>query len=73
MGDYKRNVQLDWLTIFSYLALVFIGWINIYSASLSESSQGFFDFNQIYFKQLVFIVTSLGLIIFILALDSKFY
>ncbi|MAL58775.1 MAG: rod shape-determining protein RodA [Flavobacteriaceae bacterium] len=73
MGDYKRNVQLDWLTIFSYLALVFIGWVNIYSASLSESSLGFYDFNQIYFKQLVFIVTSLGLIVFILALDAKFY
>lgn len=73
MGDYKRNVQLDWLTIFTYVALVAIGWINIYSASLSEASQGFFDFNQIYFKQLVFIMTSLGLIIFILALDAKFY
>jgi rod shape determining protein RodA len=73
MGDYKRNVQLDWLTIFSYIALVAIGWINIYSASLSESAQGFFDFNQIYFKQLIFIGSSIVLIIFILAIDSKFY
>lgn len=73
MREYKRNVSLDWWTILLYFLLVFIGWINIYSASLSDSSHGFFDFSQIYFKQLFFIGTSIGLIIFILAIDSKFY
>ncbi|MEZ4874222.1 MAG: rod shape-determining protein RodA [Flavobacteriaceae bacterium] len=73
MSGFKKNIQLDWWIIIAYFLLVFIGWINIYSASLSDSSQGFFDFNQIYFKQLFFIATSIGIIIFILALDSKFY
>ncbi|MEZ4859432.1 MAG: rod shape-determining protein RodA [Flavobacteriaceae bacterium] len=73
MGDFKRNVQLDWWIIIFYFLLVLIGWLNIYSASLSDSVLGFFDFNQIYFKQLFFIATSLVLITFILAIDSKFY
>ncbi|MEZ4779675.1 MAG: rod shape-determining protein RodA [Flavobacteriaceae bacterium] len=73
MREYKENVQLDWWTIICYFLLVSIGWINIYSASLSDTQQGFFDFNQIYFRQLVFIGLSLLLIVFILAIDSKFY
>ena len=73
MKDYKENVQLDWWTIIFYFLLVSIGWVNIYSASLSDTQHGFFDFNQIYFRQLVFIGLSLLLIIFILAIDSRFY
>lgn len=69
----KGFVRLDWLTILIYFALVGIGWINIYSASLDDSAAGFFDMSQIYFKQLVFIGLSLILIIFILAVEAKFY
>jgi rod shape determining protein RodA len=65
--------KVDWATILIYFALVGIGWINIYSASLSDSAAGFFDFGQIYSRQLIFIVLSLVLIIFILAIDAKFY
>jgi rod shape determining protein RodA len=69
----KSKIRFDWMTIFFYFALVAIGWINIYSASLNDSSAGVFDMNQIYTRQLVFIILSLFLIIFILAIDSKFY
>ncbi|MFT4850319.1 MAG: rod shape determining protein RodA [Sediminicola sp.] len=68
-----RKTSFDWLTIFFYVALVGIGWINIYSASLNDSTAGFFDMSQIYTKQLLFIFLSLFLIIFILAIDAKFY
>ncbi|RMA66497.1 rod shape-determining protein RodA [Ulvibacter antarcticus] len=73
MAVGKSNVRFDWLTIFFYLALVGIGWINIYSASLSDSAQGLFDFSQIYARQLLFIILSIVLIIFLLAIDAKFY
>lgn len=73
MSGGKSNVRFDWISILFYLALVGIGWINIYSASLSESASGFFDLNQIYTKQLIWIFLSFLLIIFILAVDSKFY
>jgi rod shape determining protein RodA len=69
----KRKTSFDWLTIFFYVALVGIGWINIYSASLNDSTAGFFDMSQIYTKQLLFIFLSLFLVIFILAIDAKFY
>lgn len=73
MTGGKGKVRLDWATILIYFTLVGIGWINIYSASLSDSAAGFFDFSQIYSRQLVFIVLSLVLIIFVLAIDAKFY
>lgn len=69
----KRKTRFDWLTIIFYIALVGIGWINIYSASLNDSTAGFFDMSQVYTKQLLFIFLSFFLILFILAIDAKFY
>jgi len=73
MAGSTNYARFDWLTIFLFLALVGIGWINIYSASLSDSASGAFDFDQIYTKQLIWIVLSVLLIVFILAIESKFY
>lgn len=71
----KSNIaflRFDWITIGLYIALVVIGWINIYSASLGES-ETYFDFSQIYGKQLIWIALSIVLVIFILAIEAKFY
>ena len=65
--------KYDWLTIFFYIALVGIGWINIYSATSGDTSEAFVDFSKEYFKQLIWIGLSAVLIIVILALDTKFY
>ncbi|HBY67965.1 MAG TPA: rod shape-determining protein RodA, partial [Flavobacteriaceae bacterium] len=73
MAAGKGLVKLDWLTIFLYFALVAIGWMNIYSASLDDSATTFWDFDQIYTKQLLWIFLSVVLIIFILAIEAKFY
>lgn len=73
MRGEKSYLSFDWLTIFMYIALVFMGWMNIYSASLNDAAQGYFDFSQIYGKQMMWIVFSAILIIFILAIDAKFY
>jgi len=67
------KVKYDWITIGLFALLVLIGWLNIYSASLDSTSHAFMDFDQIYFKQLIWIGLSVVLIVFILALDSKFY
>ncbi len=69
----KRQTKFDWLTIIFYVSLVAIGWVNIYSASLNDSANGFFDMSQVYTKQLLFISLSFFLILFILAIDAKFY
>jgi rod shape determining protein RodA len=66
-------VGLDWKLIFLYLLLVFIGWINIYSASKTDIHYELFDFSIEYGKQLIWIGFSILLIIPILFLDIKFY
>src|SRR5690606_27163020 len=73
MAGSRTYVRFDWLIIFMYIVLVAMGWINIYSASLSEAANGFFDFDQIYGKQMIWIGLSAVLIIFVLAIASKFY
>src|SRR5690606_9739923 len=73
MAGTKKFVRFDWLIIFIYIALVASGWINIYSASLSDTAKGFWDFEQIYARQFIFICLSVVLIIFLLAIESKFY
>ncbi|MGB3344017.1 MAG: rod shape-determining protein RodA [Aequorivita sp.] len=73
MTGGRTYVRFDWLIIFIYIALVAIGWINIYSAALGDTAKGYFDFTQIYGKQMMWIGFSIVLIIFILAIESKFY
>lgn len=72
-----RNVSvqrnLDWISILIYALLVIAGWLNIYSASLPAETTSIFDLNQIYGRQLIFILLCIPLIILILSIDSKFY
>ncbi len=65
--------NFDWLTILLYLLLVFIGWANIYSASLSDASTSIMDMKQVYGKQLFWIMLSAALIILVLSIEAKFY
>ncbi len=65
--------RIDWLTIFFYALLVFIGWLNIYSTTLSDTSTSIFDFSTLYGKQLFFIGLSLVFILFILFIESNFF
>lgn len=67
----QRN--LDWISILLYALLVIAGWLNIYSASLPAETTSIFDLNQIYGRQLIFILLCIPLIILILSIDSKFY
>lgn len=69
----KTISNFDWLTILLYLLLVFIGWANIYSASLNESATSILDLDQVYGKQLFWIILSGVLIILVLSIEAKFY
>ena len=68
----QRNSKIDWWIVLLYFALVGFGWLNIYSASMSDT-QNIWDLTQIYSKQLIWILLSVVLIIFILAVEAKFY
>lgn len=66
--------SLDWLSVLCYLLLVCFGWIAIFSTTYNDANPtSIFDINQYYGKQFLFIGLSFVLIIFILAIDSKFY
>jgi rod shape determining protein RodA len=71
----KNNIFLgiDWILVILYIALVGFGWMNIYAASVTENSNGLFDFSTRYGKQLLWIGLSAPLIIAILFLNAKFY
>jgi rod shape determining protein RodA len=65
--------RVDWLSIFLFLMLVSIGWINIYSTTFSEEGRSVLDFSQLYGKQLFFIGASLISAFILLNLDAHFY
>ncbi len=65
--------RIDWLTVFIYLALVLIGWVNIYSSTFTEAEPSIFNFSTLHGKQLFFIGASLVSIMIILAMETSFY
>jgi rod shape determining protein RodA len=65
--------KIDWVLVFLYLALVFIGWLNIYAAVYDENHNQIIDLSQKYGKQLIFIVSSIFLALGILIIDPKFF
>lgn len=73
LRETNRYFKFDWITIILFLLLVGFGYLNILSASHSGNTIDYFDFSQPYGKQLIFIFSTLGLIIIILAIDAKFY
>ncbi|MGG7036371.1 MAG: rod shape-determining protein RodA, partial [Flavobacterium sp.] len=74
MKNQSVKSNLDWISVAIYITLVIMGWLNIYSSSLSSvEGDAFIDFSQIYGKQLLFIILSIPLIFVILSVDGKFY
>ncbi|MBG6109413.1 rod shape determining protein RodA [Flavobacterium sp. CG_23.5] len=66
MKNQSIKNNLDWICIIIYVSLVIMGWLNIYSSSLS-SMEGTSD------KQLIFIILTIPLIFILLNVDGKFY
>ncbi len=66
MKNQSIKKNLDWSCVIIYSALVIMGWLNIYSSSLSS-------IEDTYQKQLIFILLTIPLIFIVLAIDGKFY
>ena len=69
----KLWANIDWVTFFIFLLLVFLGWINIYAAVYDESHKSIFDISQQYGKQLIWIAAALLIGFMILIIESNFY
>lgn len=75
MKNQSVTNNLDWISISVYITMVILGWLNIYSSSLSSvpDETSIFDITQIYGKQFLFIILSIPLIFVVLSVDGKFY
>jgi len=65
--------NVDWITVFLYLALCVIGWFNIHSAVYDERYPDVIGFHTNYGKQFIWIIAALSLAGIILLLDSRFF
>tara|TARA_B110000046_G_scaffold158821_1_gene171020 strand:- start:21387 stop:22667 length:1281 start_codon:yes stop_codon:yes gene_type:complete len=68
-----NSFQLDWIAVIVFTALVVFGYFNILSASAAGEFTSYLDISKPYGKQLFFIISSVVLIVLILAVDAKFY
>ena len=73
MKNQSIGNSIDWITILIYIALVIMGWMTIYSASLPIEETSIFDLSQIYGRQMLFIGLAIPLIFIVLFTDAKIY
>nr|WP_315145325.1 rod shape-determining protein RodA [uncultured Flavobacterium sp.] len=66
MKNQSLTNNIDWICITIYIVLVLLGWLNIYSSSLS-SMEGTAT------KQFIFIILTIPLIFIVLYVDGKLY
>jgi rod shape determining protein RodA len=72
----EKNIlnKIDWIVVTVYFVLVLLGWLNIYAAVYDEElEKGIFDLSLNSGKQLIWIGTSLLIIIVIMTVDFRFY
>jgi rod shape determining protein RodA len=73
MKNQRVGSSIDWITILLYIALVIMGWMTIYSASLPLEETSLFDLSQIYGRQMLFIGLTIPIIFIILFTDAKLF
>lgn len=75
MKNQSITNHIDWISVSLFITLVLMGWLNIYSSSLSAvtGDSTIFDLSQFYGKQLLYIVLTIPLILVLLFVEGKFY
>ena len=72
----EQNItqKIDWVTVGLYMAIVFMGWLNIFAVTYHQGeNQSIFDLSLNSGRQLMFIITSGILVAAILIIDRQFY
>lgn len=70
--DNIKTQSIDWLTVGLYLAIVFLGWLNIFAVTY-DVNQSILDLSLNSGRQLMFIITSMVIISAIMIIDRQFY
>ncbi len=65
--------NIEWKVIIAFLFLVLTGWVSIYAAVYEGEHSNIFDFSCRYGKQLVWIIASLVIALFVMVTDPKFF
>lgn len=66
--------KVDWLVIAIYFTLVILGWLNVYAAVYDEETNKYiYDLSLNSGKQLIWIASSVLIIIVIMTVDFRFY
>lgn len=65
--------KIDWATVLVFLALVMMGWLNLYAAVYDDTHARSFEFGQRYGMQMVWIGISLVVALVIMLVDDKYY
>ncbi|WP_396169650.1 rod shape-determining protein RodA [Flavobacterium sp.] len=75
MRNQSITNHIDWISVVLFITLVIMGWLNIYSSSLSSvtGDGSIFDLSQFYGKQMLYIALTFPLILVILFVEGKFY
>jgi rod shape determining protein RodA len=69
----SKNLYVDWVLVFIYMALVIIGWFTIFAVTGPDTFSDIFNFKESYGKQLLWIGMSMVLIVFVLSIENQFY
>ncbi len=72
--DDDISGKLDWTTILLFMALVTLGWLNIFAAIYDETAnQTIWDLSLSSGRQLMFIAASVVIVVAIIIIDVRFY
>jgi len=71
----KLNIseEIDWTTVGLYLLLVIFGWMNILASAYNDQFSSILDIRQNYGDQLLWILISFVMIVFLFAIDHRFF
>ena len=75
MRSKKNNIFLgiDWVLVLFYFVLIFLGWLNIYSATITDTEYSLINLDSEYGKQIIWIFLSIPIILLILMFEAKLY
>ena len=65
--------RVDWVAIAVFVALVLMGWLNIYAAVYDDDHASIFDIGQRYGMQMIWMGVSAFIAVSILLIDAKYY
>ncbi|HTF19029.1 MAG TPA: rod shape-determining protein RodA [Chryseolinea sp.] len=66
--------KMDWVTVALFMAIVFLGWLNIYAVTYdSENDLSIFNLTINSGRQLLFIAGAFVIVLAILIIDMRFY